>query len=228
MTVQDSGLGVAMAEAGRLEYEKAWTEFAADDTHPFPARLRCASRARIGHFRNFKGERYHEQRDGMEWTRLQWCNAVLGELGEASNEVKRFDRGDCTLETLGAPLTSELADVLIYLDILALRFTLPPLSLMPRRPDPVEPAAPLFAVMVALHRAFQPFPTLALAQLHDLPVHDGQLLALRIAVDSMLRICSLIAKRVDHDMQWAVATKFNATSKRIGSKVYLAPPRARK
>jgi NTP pyrophosphatase (non-canonical NTP hydrolase) len=56
-----------------------------------------------------------------EWKNLsQWSNATLGELGEAANIIKKIERGDFTLDQARPMLAKEFADVLCYLDLLAM------------------------------------------------------------------------------------------------------------
>lgn len=50
-----------------------------------------------------------------------WGNAMAGECGEACNEVKKIDRDGWTPERQ-QKLAKELADVVIYADLLAARF----------------------------------------------------------------------------------------------------------
>ena len=54
-----------------------------------------------------------------EWTPAQWLQAVVGELGEYANIMKKVDRGDFTLEQAKQSLADELADVQTYLDLMA-------------------------------------------------------------------------------------------------------------
>lgn len=82
--------------------------------------LREANRRRIPWFRDKKGRRCHKD-DGSDWSLSQWSNAVLGELGEAANLIKKIERGDFSLEEAREELGKEFADVLTYLDILAFR-----------------------------------------------------------------------------------------------------------
>lgn len=86
--------------------------------------LRAANRARLPRFKNAKGERYHTEVDGSEWTPAQWLQAVVGELGEYANLRKKFERGDIDAFEFQRDAGKELADVLIYLDILALNIGL--------------------------------------------------------------------------------------------------------
>lgn len=83
--------------------------------------LREANRARLPLFKNGKGEPAHSQPDGSDWPLSQWMNAVLGELGEAANIIKKIERGDFSLAEARDILGKELADVQTYLDILAFR-----------------------------------------------------------------------------------------------------------
>lgn len=83
--------------------------------------LRSANLARLPEFKNAKGEPAHTEPDGSDWLLSQWCNAVLGELGEAANIIKKIERGDMSLEEARDKLSDELADVQTYLDILAYR-----------------------------------------------------------------------------------------------------------
>lgn len=83
--------------------------------------LRGANVARLPTFKNGKGEPAHSEPDGSDWALSTWSNAVLGELGEAANLIKKVERGDISLEEARPALAKEFADVLTYLDILAFR-----------------------------------------------------------------------------------------------------------
>jgi NTP pyrophosphatase (non-canonical NTP hydrolase) len=96
------------------------------------ATLRTANRLRLPQFKNAKGLPAHSEPDGSDWPLDAWSNAALGELGEAANLIKKLRRGDFTLDEAivdkdGNPTTprqllaSELADVVTYVDILALQ-----------------------------------------------------------------------------------------------------------
>jgi len=97
--------------------------------------LRKANLKRLPLFRNKKGDFAHSEPDGSDWLLSQWSNAVCGEIGEvsqvllqiiasqgmAANLIKKIERGDFILEEKRDELGKELADVAIYLDILAFR-----------------------------------------------------------------------------------------------------------
>ena len=85
--------------------------------------LRAANKARLPTFRNAKGKLSHPTNGGHNnnnWSLTDWCTAITGELGEAANIIKKIRRGDFTLEEVRDELAKELADVQIYLDLLAM------------------------------------------------------------------------------------------------------------
>lgn len=97
------------------------------------ATLRTANRLRLPQFKNAKGLPAHSEPDGSDWPLDAWSNAALGELGEAANLIKKLRRGDLALndyiidsdgqrsKTVRQCLADELADVVTYVDILALQ-----------------------------------------------------------------------------------------------------------
>lgn len=83
--------------------------------------LREANVRRLPEFKNAKGAPAHSEPDGSDWKLSGWSNAVLGELGEAANIIKKIERGDLTLDEARPALAKELADTQTYLDLLAFR-----------------------------------------------------------------------------------------------------------
>lgn len=83
--------------------------------------LRQANIKRLPLFKNKKGEPAHTSLDGSDWIPAQWLQAITGELGEYANVRKKYERGDMSEEEFKELATKELADVQIYLDILAFR-----------------------------------------------------------------------------------------------------------
>lgn len=85
--------------------------------------LREANKQRLPQYRNKRGELAHKCNDGSDWLLSQWSNATLGELGEAANLIKKIERGDLDLNdpAVRLELGREFADVVAYLDILAMR-----------------------------------------------------------------------------------------------------------
>lgn len=99
--------------------------------------LREANAARVLTFKNGKGELAHLPTGpgvtpGDDWSPADWMVAALGELGEAANVMKKLRRGDITLgdivEDKGTKMTvrnwlaREFADVICYLDLLAMQY----------------------------------------------------------------------------------------------------------
>lgn len=83
--------------------------------------LRQANQARLPQFKNSKGKPAHSTPDGSDWSLGEWVCAVTGEVGELANLLKKVKRGDFTLDDVRQDISDELADVVIYLDILAKR-----------------------------------------------------------------------------------------------------------
>jgi hypothetical protein len=83
--------------------------------------LRRANLLRLPQFKNPHGELAHSKPDGSDWSPSQWLQAVVGELGEYANVRKKLERGDITLEQFSVLAAKELADVQIYLSLLAMR-----------------------------------------------------------------------------------------------------------
>lgn len=81
--------------------------------------LRTANIMRLPQFKNSKGQPAHSEPDGSDWAPAQWLQAVVGELGEYANIRKKYERGDISIEEFNESAAKELADVQIYLDILA-------------------------------------------------------------------------------------------------------------
>lgn len=81
--------------------------------------LRRANLARLPKFLNKYGKPAHTKPDGSDWSVAQWLQAVVGEVGEFANLRKKFERGDLTNDEFQKEAAKELADIQIYLDILA-------------------------------------------------------------------------------------------------------------
>jgi NTP pyrophosphatase (non-canonical NTP hydrolase) len=83
--------------------------------------LRRANTARLPQFKNKHGGLAHSQPDGSDWSPAQWLQAMVGETGEYANIRKKFERGDLTFDEYREAAAKELADIQIYLDLLAKR-----------------------------------------------------------------------------------------------------------
>lgn len=84
--------------------------------------LRRANKERLPQFRNRQGRLTHSMPDGYDWSIAEWTNALAGEAGEASNIGKKLLRHDYENSQEGIDeLVKELADVVIYADLVAQR-----------------------------------------------------------------------------------------------------------
>lgn len=81
--------------------------------------LRKANELRLPQFKNKHGEPAHSKPDGSDWSPAQWLQAMVGEVGEYANLRKKYERGDINLEEFRFEGGKELADIQIYLDLLA-------------------------------------------------------------------------------------------------------------
>ena len=86
--------------------------------------LREANIKRLPLFKNKRGSLAHSKPDGSDWTPLEWIGAAVGELGECANRIKKVKRGDVDLEEERIEIGKEIADVAIYLDLLAYQYRL--------------------------------------------------------------------------------------------------------
>lgn len=88
------------------------------------AELTAVNRSRV--------ERWHPHFPNDDWTGADWANAMQGEAGEAGNIVKKLRRAELSLRgALDPPpaelidkLGDEIADTLIYLDLLAQHYSI--------------------------------------------------------------------------------------------------------
>lgn len=79
-------------------------------------RLQELNRQRTLLYPNPKGETKHS---GQDWSLNDWMVATMGELGEAANLLKKVRRHDFTISSVRKKLAHELADVVIYIVLLA-------------------------------------------------------------------------------------------------------------
>ena len=54
-----------------------------------------------------------------DWSLAEWSNAMAGEAGEACNVTKKILRGDHPFKHYKKDLAKEIADVVVYADLLA-------------------------------------------------------------------------------------------------------------
>lgn len=92
------------------------------------ADLRLANTLRLPQFKNAQGEPAHSMDDGSDWSPSDWMTAVVGELGEAANIMKKMKRGDfgepgsALYAAAEAKLSKEFADVVTYMDLMAYQY----------------------------------------------------------------------------------------------------------
>lgn len=55
----------------------------------------------------------------LGWTTAHWMQALVGEIGELANLLKKCDRGDMMPQSTQKDIAKELADIQAYLDILS-------------------------------------------------------------------------------------------------------------
>lgn len=80
--------------------------------------LTDANNKRLPLFKNSKGLPAHSKPDGSDWSHAEWLQAVIGELGEYANIMKKVQRGDLTMVEAKPSIEKELADVMTYFAIL--------------------------------------------------------------------------------------------------------------
>lgn len=64
--------------------------------------LRQANRQRLPQFRDRQGRVAHQKPDGSDWSKAEWLQAMVGEVGELANLFKKVRRGDFTDEQAAA------------------------------------------------------------------------------------------------------------------------------
>lgn len=86
--------------------------------------LRNANLQRLPQFRDAQGNLSHSHPTGADWSPAEWLQATVGELGELANLLKKIRRGDFDRSDPAVlrEVRHEIADVAIYLDLLALQF----------------------------------------------------------------------------------------------------------
>lgn len=69
--------------------------------------------------KNVKRCRKAFKRELSDWSLAEWSNAMAGECGEACNVTKKMLRGDKNIGEHKKELAKEIADVVVYADLLA-------------------------------------------------------------------------------------------------------------
>lgn len=158
-----------------------------------------------------------------DWSPRRWAIAVLGEAGEVANAVKKLIRGDGSR----ADVADEIADLVIYLELLAARLAFSPsedssltiegLQLFAARsngyPDETEMGTLHLGTRVGLL-------CLAIEELPEHPSSDDRMAVARPFLGA-LHTAIALASSLGIDADQAIVAKFNAVSRRIGSEVLL-------
>lgn len=180
--------------------------------------LRAANLARLPLFLNARGQPAHDKADGSDWTALEWAGAMMGEVGElcealvaCGSNVEEARQADVDMAA-----AMELADVICYADIVAMRFGVAlvdaDLDLFPdeRRPS------------IALAHAVAHAGAIAnLAKKYRRGDSEVDRYAVAASLGKLLGYLGAIARLVGFPPMAAVQTKFNQVSRRIGVPVII-------
>lgn len=185
--------------------------------------LREANLARLPTYHNSKGQQAHTHKAGKDWSTAQWLQAVVGELGEYANCRKKLERGDMDLQEFIPLAQAELADILTYLDILALQhdvdFTISAMTkinlAIPKHPTPAD-----WVQLIVVH----------LGKYADMiqPKDEDQWREKNRFIEGAARnlnsvvLCLInLALQLEINLGEATFVKFNVISERIGSPVFI-------
>lgn len=135
-----------------------------------------------------------------------WLLAIGGEIGEAANIYKKIYRGDKVPDTA---LADELADILIYLDLLRNHLGMSP------APEPGD------RVMCVPEESFMTlFKALGdVTAIFDLGVPREAVMELFSS--RIIRHTAELADYFGYDLHQSIERKFNEASRRIGVDVFL-------
>lgn len=190
------------------------------DPLTFP-QLRGANLRRLPLFKNSKGEPAHSQPDGSDWTDEEWLEAFVGELGEFANLHKKTRRGDLTLDEARPMLASELADAIIYLDILAYRAGVRFVgSLVLPRSLPSESYTPSTWLVLTVRSTGNLASWIFLKDRH-VGSQESWREMVTPEFNAIVARLDKVAEALDIDLGEAVREKFNLVSDKIGCDVKL-------
>lgn len=187
--------------------------------------LRAANIARLPLFKNSRGLPAHSRPDGSDWSLGEWMNAILGELGEAANLVKKVKRGDMPLEAARSELAKELADVVTYADITAMRMDIA-FNFYPDFATMRSTKSDFYAVNFDLslgewmNKSFGWFGTAA-SVVDETYRQSAAPIVTRWYFHNALIAIDCAANSIGVDLASEVINKFNFVSRRVGANVYI-------
>jgi NTP pyrophosphatase (non-canonical NTP hydrolase) len=120
-------LGEMGCDCDGMAHKKPHGEIDPPGTGKQPAQLEHLDLAELRHANTSRARRWHSE-DTAPWSLADWSNAMCGEAGEAANVVKKIRRHEThvsssyntpALDELYEALTLELADLVIYADLVA-------------------------------------------------------------------------------------------------------------
>ena len=163
----------------------------------------------------------------IPWTTAQWCVAMCGEVGEVLDQVKKLNR-----ITSGIPgnkrtdaqvvedLGSELCDVILYADLLAHECGIGPEELKPLSPGWLSTTGPLNTMALAL---FAHAGDMGLRLSRKVVCQESKRLhdVVRYSLNHVRAYCHEIAERQGIDLEDAIVSKFNETSRTFELGVFL-------
>ena len=142
------------------------------------------------------------------WTSQRWALACAGEVGEVCNAWKKVVRGDGTIMAVG----QELADVVIYADLLAARLGAATAAVEEWDGLGVEVGGGLDGVEEDI-----------LELVHDMDIIAARIRAFEpvVSLHSVVRSAAIVAAGVGLDLPFAIVQKFNAVSKKRNCRILL-------
>lgn len=198
-------------------------------THLSFSTLRAANVKRLPLFKNSRGEPTHSKPDGSDWSLGEWMNAVLGELGETANLVKKVKRGDLTLDAAREELGREFADIITYADITAMRMEIifgnPGWTFedMARYVDIRKHLWTSLSLGELMNRSFAFFGRAA-DYIDARGMRPESLTRNPFVSDALFEGVAVIgcaANSIGVDLAQEVTNKFNLVSRRVGANVYI-------
>jgi len=202
------------------------------------ATLRAANILRLPQFKNSFGS-VHSKPDGSDWSLSDWFAAILGELGETANYLKKIRRGDISMNSIDVreQLGNELADIVIYADLTLFQvkkemgfgfgedvkcFDSLRQSNVKRLQNDDRPNDTMNELII---RAGHYFGNAALvADIHRgnpaTVIDQSYVKSLRVNLCLMIRTIDTIAFLASLKLGDCIAAKFNSVSERVGADVF--------